>query len=49
MVSNYLVKCNICGRVCNLKYQLGFSKKHPIRYKCMCGFLFVENIEKRKE
>ena len=37
MVSNYLVKCNICGRVCNLKYQLGFSKKHPIRYKCMCG------------
>ena len=37
MVSNYFVKCNICGRVCDLKYQLGFSKKHPIRYKCMCG------------
>ena len=37
MVSNYFVKCNICGRVCDLKYQLGFSKRHPIRYKCMCG------------
>lgn len=37
MVSNYFVKCNICGRVCDLKYQLGFLKKHPIRYKCMCG------------
>ena len=37
MVSNYFVKCNICGSVCDLKYQFGFSKNHPIRYKCKCG------------
>ncbi len=37
MVSNYFVKCNICGSVCDLKYQFGFSKSHPIRYKCKCG------------
>ena len=30
-------KCRICGKVCNLKYQMGYSKKHPIRYKCSCG------------
>lgn len=37
MQVNYYEKCNICGAVCNLKYQMGFSKKHPIRYKCICG------------
>lgn len=37
MQVNYYEKCNICGTVCNLKYQMGFSKKHPIRYKCTCG------------
>lgn len=30
-------KCKICGCVCNLKYQMGFAKKHPVRYKCKCG------------
>jgi hypothetical protein len=29
--------CDVCGSVCNLKYQMGYSKKHPIRYKCSCG------------
>lgn len=37
MQANYYYKCEICGTICNLKYQLGFSKKHPIRYKCTCG------------
>ncbi len=37
MQVNFFYKCNICGSICNLKYQLGFSKKHPIRYKCSCG------------
>jgi hypothetical protein len=37
MQANYYYKCNICGVVCNLKYQMGYSKKHPIRYKCTCG------------
>ncbi len=37
MQANYYYKCNICGTICNLKYQLGYSKKHPIRYKCTCG------------
>lgn len=37
MQANYYYKCKICGAVCNLKYQVGFSKRHPIRYKCICG------------
>lgn len=37
MQANYYIKCDICGAVCNLKYQMGYSKKHPIRYKCTCG------------
>lgn len=37
MVSNYFIKCNICGKICDLKYQMGFLKRHPIRYKCSCG------------
>lgn len=37
MQASSYYKCNICGKVCNLKYQMGYSKKHPIRYKCSCG------------
>lgn len=37
MQINFYYKCAFCGSVCNLKYQMGFSKKHPIRYKCSCG------------
>lgn len=37
MQANYYYKCEICGCICNLKYQLGFSKHHPIRYRCSCG------------
>lgn len=37
MTINMYYKCKICGCVCNLKYQMGYLKKHPIRYKCMCG------------
>lgn len=37
MQVNLYYKCNICTSVCNLKYQKGFSKRHPIRYKCSCG------------
>lgn len=35
--ANYYSKCQICSSVCNLKYQTGYSKKHPIRYMCSCG------------
>ena len=37
MQANYYFKCKFCQKVCNLKYELGYSKKHPIRYKCSCG------------
>lgn len=37
MQANYFYKCNICGAICNLKYQVGFLHKHPIRFKCNCG------------
>lgn len=37
MQANMYLKCDICGSVCDLKYQMGFSKKHPIRYRCTCG------------
>ena len=37
MIANYYYKCGICGCVCNLKYQMGYARKHPIRYKCKCG------------
>lgn len=37
MTVNMYYKCKICGCVCNLKYQMGYAKKHPIRYKCICG------------
>lgn len=34
---NYYLKCDICGAVSNLKYQMGYSTRHPIRFKCQCG------------
>lgn len=37
MQANYYIKCDICGAVSNLKYQMVFSKRHPIRFKCPCG------------
>ena len=37
MQANYYIKCDICGAASNLKYQMGFSKRHPIRFKCPCG------------
>ena len=37
MQINYYIKCYICGKVSNLKYQMGFSRRHPIRFKCPCG------------
>lgn len=37
MQANYYIKCDICGAVSNLKYQMGFSVRHPIRFKCPCG------------
>lgn len=37
MQVNYYIKCDICGAVSNLKYQMGFSTRHPIRFKCPCG------------
>ena len=36
MQINFYYKCVFCGSVSNLKYQAGFSKRHPIRYKCSC-------------
>lgn len=51
--ANMYITCNICGAVCNLKYQMGFSKKHPIRYKCTCGIsirgIYQEDIGIRFE
>ena len=53
MQANMYITCNICGAVCNLKYQMGFSKKHPIRYKCTCGIsirgIYQEDIGIRFE
>jgi hypothetical protein len=37
MQANYYIKCDICGAVNNLKYQMGFSTRHPIKFKCTCG------------
>ena len=48
MQTNVYLKCNICGAICDLKYQMGFSKKHPIRYRCTCGVCirgeYTENV-----
>lgn len=37
MQANYFVKCPFCGAVADVKYQFGYSKQHPIRFKCKCG------------
>lgn len=37
MQVSYYLKCDICGAVSNLKYQVGYSTRHPIRFKCRCG------------
>ena len=37
MTASMYYKCRICGCICNLKYQMGYAKKHPVRYKCKCG------------
>ncbi len=37
MTASMYYKCKICGCICNLKYQMGYAKKHPVRYKCKCG------------
>lgn len=43
MTANMYYKCRICGSVCNIKYQMGYVKKHPIRYKCLCGITIRGN------
>ncbi len=48
MTANMYYKCKICGCVCNLKYQMGYSKKHPIRYKCCCGVSIRGTYEEGK-
>ena len=37
MVINLYLKCDICEKITNLKYQMGFINHHPIRFKCKCG------------
>lgn len=37
MQANYFVKCPVCNEIADVKYQFGYSKKHPIRFKCKCG------------
>lgn len=37
MQSSCYIKCNICGGITNLKYQMSYIKRHPIRFKCPCG------------
>ena len=37
MVKNFYLKCDVCGDITNLKYQMGFVNHHPIRFKCKCG------------
>lgn len=60
MQENYYYKCDICGSISNLKYQMGYSKRHPIRYKCNCGVTIrgeylegqginIENAEKHDQ
>lgn len=47
MTMNYYVRCKICGRITRVRYQLGYSKMHPVQYKCLCGItirgFFLEN------
>lgn len=49
MQINLYYKCIFCGAVCNLKYQMGFSKKHPIRYKCSCGITIKGEFREIKD
>lgn len=49
MQVNLYYKCSFCGAVCNLKYQMGFSKKHPIRYKCSCGITIRGEFRETKD
>lgn len=37
MVVKLYLKCDICGEITILKYQMGFVNHHPIRFKCKCG------------
>ena len=37
MQNNYFVKCPFCAAVADVKYQVGYSNQHPIRYRCRCG------------
>ena len=37
MVVKIYLKCDICGDITELKYQMGFINHHPIRFKCKCG------------
>lgn len=37
MVINLYLKCDICEKITNLKYQMGFINHHPIRFKCKCS------------
>ena len=37
MQTNFYVKCDVCGKVLMVKYQMGYVKRHHIRFKCECG------------
>lgn len=37
MQRNYFVKCPFCDSIADVKYQFGYLKQHPIRFKCKCG------------
>ena len=43
MQMNLYYKCNVCGTICDLKFQYGYLKNHPIRYKCKCGITISGN------
>lgn len=48
MQANYFVKCSICGSIADVKYQFGFSKRHPIRFKCKCGISIQGEYQENK-
>ena len=45
MQMNYFVKCPVCGSVTDVKYQYGFSNRHPIRFKCKCGVTILGEFQ----
>ena len=49
MQANYFVRCPICGSVADVKYQFGFSKRHPIRFNVNVEYQYWENINRIKE